>query len=96
MIYFRYAENSKIRSKIFKDSHMTPMDRAVYWVEYVLRHDGASHLISSNGVLNYNQYFLVDVCFVIISTTAISVLLIAMIIKFIIKTKNINLSKKKN
>jgi len=95
MIYFRYKENSKIRSEIFKDSHPRPMDRAVYWIEYVLRHGGANHLTSSSVVLNYNQYFLFDVFFLIISTTTISMFLIVMMIKYITKTKDINSSKKK-
>jgi len=94
-MYFRYRENSKIRSEIFKDSHPRPMDRAVYWVEYVLRHGGANHLTSSSVVLNYNQYFLADVYFVIISTTTIIMFLIAMMIKYIMKTKDINSLKKK-
>jgi len=92
---FRYKENSKIRSEIFKDIHPRPMDRAIYWVEYVLRHGGANYLTSSSVELNFNQYFLVDVCFVIIGTTAISIFLIVMMIKYIFKTKNINSSKKK-
>jgi len=71
------------------------MDRAIYWVEYVLRHGGANHLTSSSVVLSYNQYFLADICFVIISTTATTILLIAMMIKYIMKTKDINTLKKK-
>lgn len=94
-MYFRYKENSKIRSEIFKDSHPKPMDRAVYWVEYVLRYGGAHHLISSSIGLNYNQYFLFDVYFVIICTTTTSMFLIVMMIKYLMKTKNTNTSKKK-
>lgn len=94
-MYFRYKENSKIRSEIFKDYHQRPMDRAIYWVEYVLRHGGANHLTSSSVVLNYNQYFLADICFVIISTTVTTIFLIAMMIKYIMKTKDINTLKKK-
>nr|ATN96046.1 UDP-glucuronosyl transferase 343C3 [Myzus persicae] len=91
----KYKENSRIRSKIFKDSHLRPMDRAVYWIEYVLRHGGANHLTSSSVVLNYNQYFLADICLVIISTTAISMFLIAMLFKYTMKTKDYNSLKKK-
>lgn len=94
-LYFRYKENSKLRSEIFKDFSTAPMDRAVYWIEYVLRHGGANHLKNSNVELNYHQYFLIDICFVIISTITISMLLIVMMIKYIIKTKNTNPTKKK-
>jgi len=95
MIHFRYKENSKIRSEIFKDTHQRPMDRAIYWVEYVLRHGGANHLTSSSVVLNYSQYFLADICFVIISTTVTTMFLITMMIKYVMKTKNINTLKNK-
>jgi len=95
IVYFRYKENSKIRSEIFKDYHQRPMDRAIYWVEYVLRHGGANHLTSSSVVLSYSQYFLVDICVLVISTTATIMFLIAMMIKYIMKTKDINTLKKK-
>jgi len=95
MMNFRYKENSKLRSEIFKDTHPRPMDRAIYWIEYVLRYGGANHLRSSSVVLNYNQYFLGDICFVIISTTAMSMFVIATMIKYIFKSKTINSSEKK-
>jgi len=65
---------------------MKPMDRAVYWVEYVLRHNGASHLRSNSITLNNIQYFLVDVCFIFIIITGL-VLLLAMVIKYIVIVK---------
>ncbi|XP_050537199.1 UDP-glycosyltransferase UGT4-like [Daktulosphaira vitifoliae] len=56
-----YNENSIRQSLLYRDRDMKPIDRAVYWVEYVLRHKGAKHLISQSTRLNIFQYFLIDV-----------------------------------
>jgi len=74
---------------------MKPMDRAVYWVEYVLRHNGASHFKSNSITLNNTQYFSIDICFVIISTITVIIFIVVNMIKFIINIKNINPTKKK-
>lgn len=74
---------------------MKPMDRAIYWVEYVLRHNGASHLKSSCVSLNFTQYFSIDVCCTFISMIIVGIFLFAKMIKYFVKTKNIKLPKKK-
>ncbi|GJQ66555.1 hypothetical protein Trydic_g4539, partial [Trypoxylus dichotomus] len=40
----RYQSNVKQASELFKDRPASPMDTAIYWIEYVLRHKGAPHL----------------------------------------------------
>jgi len=52
---------AKIQSQVFKDQPMKPLDRAVYWVEYVIRNGGAEHLSSDSKELNDVQYFLLDI-----------------------------------
>jgi glucuronosyltransferase len=37
------------------------MEQAVYWTEYVIRHNGAPHLRSAVLDLAWYQYFLLDV-----------------------------------
>ena len=37
------------------------MTRAVYWISYILRHQGANHLRSAVYEVSTHQYFLVDV-----------------------------------
>lgn len=60
-------ENSKYRqvavatSAIYKDRPMDPLDTAVYWVEYVLRHNGARHMQSQAVHLNWFQYYGLDI-----------------------------------
>ncbi|XP_060866657.1 UDP-glycosyltransferase UGT4-like isoform X2 [Metopolophium dirhodum] len=55
-----YKEMVKIQSQIFKDQPMKPLDRAVYWVEYVIRNGGAKHLISDSIELNDVEYVVLD------------------------------------
>jgi len=48
-------------SALSKDTPDKPLDRAVWWTEYVLRHNGARHLRSSVMDLTWYQYLLLDV-----------------------------------
>ncbi|RZF33901.1 hypothetical protein LSTR_LSTR009925 [Laodelphax striatellus] len=56
-----YSETAKKLSTIFRDSPQAPLDRAVYWVEYVLKHKGADHLKCYARHLNWFQYTSLDV-----------------------------------
>jgi glucuronosyltransferase len=44
-----------------------PMDRAIYWIEYVIRHQGAPHLRNASRDLFLLQRGLVDVFLVILA-----------------------------
>lgn len=55
-----------IQSLVYNDQPMKPLDRAVYWVEYVIRHGGAGHLKSDSIGLNDLQYFLFDIILIVL------------------------------
>ncbi|XP_044754963.1 UDP-glycosyltransferase UGT5-like [Coccinella septempunctata] len=57
----KYKQNAVRRSRLFHDRPMKPMDEAVYWVEYVIRHGGAEHLRVAALKLSWYQYILLDV-----------------------------------
>ncbi|KAF5304916.1 hypothetical protein FQR65_LT00800 [Abscondita terminalis] len=61
----KYRNNIQIRSRVFRDEPMKPLDKAVFWVEYVIRHDGAHHLKTSAFKLHWLQQYLIDVIAVI-------------------------------
>ncbi|CAG9831120.1 unnamed protein product [Diabrotica balteata] len=61
----KYRENAKIRSSLFHDRPMKPLDLAVYWTEFVVRHKGAQHLRVAAMDLRWYQYFLLDVIAVV-------------------------------
>jgi len=45
---------------------MKPLQRAVYWVEYIIRNGGAGHLKGDSVGLNDMQYFLFDIVFILL------------------------------
>ncbi|KAG8228487.1 UDP-glycosyltransferase [Ladona fulva] len=65
-----FAENMKKRSAIAKDRPLPPLEKAVYWIEYVLRHDGAPHLRSAGVDLSWFQFFLVDIAMILMLALA--------------------------
>ena len=56
-----YTNNINYFSDIYRDNPMKPMDTAMYWIEYVIRHKGAKHLKSPAVNLTWYQYLLLDV-----------------------------------
>jgi len=43
----KYRQNMKLRSELFRDQPQKPLDRAVWWCEYVMRNPKATHLKSA-------------------------------------------------
>lgn len=56
-----YKNTVMMRAKAFQDKPMTPLQSAVYWTEYVIKHEGALHLRVHGLKLNFFQYFMIDV-----------------------------------
>ncbi|KAM9009850.1 UDP-glucuronosyltransferase 1A1-like isoform 3-T3 [Ara ararauna] len=57
----KYKENIKRLSDLHLDRPIHPMDLAVHWVEFVMRHKGAPHLRPAAHDLNWIQYHSLDV-----------------------------------
>jgi glucuronosyltransferase len=97
-----YRETAQKLSSIFRDQQTQPLDRAVYWVEYVLRHKGAVHLRSAARDLNYIQYFSIDVMAVLLVISVVALTVNVIIIKALLRkcfgvktTKAVGVNKKK-
>lgn len=58
---YRYQNKAKKISQIFRDQPIQALDKAVYWTEYILRHNGAPFLQSEARNLNWFQYHSFDV-----------------------------------
>lgn len=99
-LFFSYSENVKTRSKILKDQPEKPLDKAMFWLEYVIRHKGAPHLKTSALALNWFQYLLLDVIalatFAYCATCYIMFITIKKIFNNKICIKNVTQNKKKN
>ncbi|XP_062054760.1 UDP-glucuronosyltransferase 2B13-like [Lepus europaeus] len=71
-----YKENAMRLSRIHHDQPMKPLDRAVFWIEYVMRHKGAKHLRVAAHDLTWYQYHSLDVIGFLLACVAITTYLI--------------------
>lgn len=53
-------------STIQRDQPVAPLNNAVFWVEFVMRHGGARHLRLASHDLNWFQYHSLDVIIAIL------------------------------
>uniref|UniRef100_V5H0N4 UDP-glucuronosyltransferase n=1 Tax=Anoplophora glabripennis TaxID=217634 RepID=V5H0N4_ANOGL len=56
-----YQDNSRRNANIMRDRPVRPLNWAMYWIEYVLRHNGAIHLRNASLELYWFQLYLIDV-----------------------------------
>ncbi|XP_075401056.1 UDP-glucuronosyltransferase 2B31-like [Tenrec ecaudatus] len=66
-----YKENAMRLSAIHHDQPVKPLDRAVFWIEFVMRHKGAKHLRPASLDLNWFQYHSLDVIGFLLACVAI-------------------------
>ncbi|XP_065692754.1 UDP-glucuronosyltransferase 2A2-like isoform X1 [Patagioenas fasciata] len=71
-----YKENALRLSKIHHDQPIKPLDRAVFWVEFVMRHKGAKHLRPAAHHLTWYQYHCLDVLVFLLTCAAIAVFIL--------------------
>uniref|UniRef100_A0A7G3B2C7 Putative udp-glucoronosyl and udp-glucosyl transferase n=1 Tax=Lutzomyia longipalpis TaxID=7200 RepID=A0A7G3B2C7_LUTLO len=93
----KYSERAKTISARFRDQPEDPMSRAVYWIEYVARHQGAKHLISGGQELNFIQYHNLDVFALLLLIPILIILGIRLLCKKLcMKSSRKDLKKKYN
>uniref|UniRef100_A0A3P9LW19 UDP-glucuronosyltransferase n=1 Tax=Oryzias latipes TaxID=8090 RepID=A0A3P9LW19_ORYLA len=56
-----YKQNMIKLSRIYRDQPIKPMDKAVFWIEFVMRHKGAGHLRTESYQLPWYSYQCLDV-----------------------------------
>ncbi|XP_047110697.1 UDP-glycosyltransferase UGT5-like isoform X1 [Schistocerca piceifrons] len=71
-----YQENMKRFSAIFREHQERSLDTAVWWIEYVIRHNGAPHLRSAALDLSWWQLLLLDVIAFVVAAASIVVYLL--------------------
>nr|XP_013803966.1 PREDICTED: UDP-glucuronosyltransferase 1-2-like [Apteryx mantelli mantelli] len=68
----KYKENIKRLSDLHLDRPIHPLDLAVHWVEFVMRHKGAPHLRPAAHELNWIQYHSLDVIAFLLAVVLLS------------------------
>ncbi|KAG7482261.1 UDP-glucuronosyltransferase 2C1-like isoform X2 [Solea senegalensis] len=56
-----YRMNMQRLSRLHRDKPMQPLDTAIFWIEFVMRHKGAAHLRTESYRMPWYSYHSVDV-----------------------------------
>ncbi|XP_037835775.1 UDP-glucuronosyltransferase 2A2-like [Kryptolebias marmoratus] len=65
-----YRMNMQRLSKLHRDQPMKPLERAVFWIEFVMRHKGAAHLKAQSYKMPWYIYHSVDVILFLLTIAA--------------------------
>ncbi|XP_041642607.1 UDP-glucuronosyltransferase 2B33-like [Cheilinus undulatus] len=62
-----YRERMRWLSNLQRDQPMKPLDRAMFWIEFVMRHKGAKHLRTESYKMSNIQYHSIDIVVLLIA-----------------------------
>lgn len=80
-----YRHRALKLSEIHRDQPGHPVNRTVYWINYILRHNGAHHLRAAVHTVSLYQYFLLDIAIIALFGSALFSYILARIAKLIYK-----------
>ncbi|XP_051545128.1 UDP-glucuronosyltransferase 2C1-like [Myxocyprinus asiaticus] len=63
-----YRENMQRLSRLHHDQPMKPLDRAIFWIEFVIKNGGVSHLRTQSFRMSWIAYHSIDVIFTLVVT----------------------------
>lgn len=67
-----------------QDQPQTSLERAVWWIEHVMRHGGA-HLRSQSANMSFRQYYEVDLILMVLSLMMTGIILLVIILRAVLK-----------
>lgn len=83
VFFHRYRRKIKDLRTLMLDEPMPPMEKAIWWIEYVIRHKGTKHLRSPTIDISWIEYFLIDIISVVVLISVVIVCLTFKIIKVV-------------
>ncbi|KNC24650.1 hypothetical protein FF38_13551, partial [Lucilia cuprina] len=81
----RYTKRVQQLSKRYRDQPQTPLEKAIYWIEYVLRHEGAVHMRNPGVDLNYFQQYNLDVFAILVACLLLALAALVAVVGFVAK-----------
>ncbi|XP_030292880.1 UDP-glucuronosyltransferase 2C1-like [Sparus aurata] len=75
-----YRQNMQKLSRLHRNQPVSPIDQAIFWVEYVMRHRGALHLRTEAYKVAWYSYYSLDVLLLLL--TAATVMLLSTLAMF--------------
>ena len=78
-----YAENMRRLSLLHRDQPTQPLDRAAFWIEFVMRHKGAPHLRTESYKMSAIQYHSVDVVAFLLGAVLLAMVVCVSAVRFL-------------
>ena len=78
-----YRQNIQRMSHLHRDQPVGPMDQAIFWVEYVMRHKGAPHLRTESYKMPWYSYYCLDVLVLLLTLVIVLFLFIFAIFRYL-------------
>ncbi|XP_047678126.1 UDP glucuronosyltransferase 5 family, polypeptide F1 [Tachysurus fulvidraco] len=78
-----YGINMKRLSRLSRDTPIEPLDNAMFWIEFVMRHRGAAHLRTESYKMPWYAYHSVDVVVFLLSVASGTVFLIFALVQYV-------------
>ncbi|XP_063058913.1 UDP-glucuronosyltransferase 2C1-like [Engraulis encrasicolus] len=76
-----YRDNMQRLSSLHRDRPIHPLDKAVFWVEYVMRNKGAPHLRTEASGLPWWSYYALDVLGVLLAAPLVLLGCLALLVR---------------
>nr|XP_055062047.1 UDP-glucuronosyltransferase 2A3-like [Misgurnus anguillicaudatus] len=78
-----YRENMQRLSRLHRDVPVKPLDSAIFWMEFVMRHKGAAHLRTESYKMPWYSYHSVDVMLFLLSAVSLIILITYVLIRYL-------------
>ncbi|CAI5643429.1 unnamed protein product [Oreochromis niloticus] len=78
-----YRQNIQRLSRLHRDQPITPMEQAVFWVEYVMHHKGARHMRTEAYKMPWYSYYCLDVVLILLSAVTALLLSVVAVFRFL-------------
>lgn len=84
--FARYKKNIVQLSGQMRDKLVSPLDTAVYWIEYVANHQGAPQMRSPGRKMSSFHYLLLDVVSLLLSVVLLVIIVLYVLIRRVYRT----------
>ncbi|KAH8358913.1 hypothetical protein KR093_003243 [Drosophila rubida] len=72
----KYAKNAEQMAMRLRDQPMSPLETAVWWTEYVIRHKGAPHMRLSEQDMSFMQYYSLDIASMLFGRIGLAIIIV--------------------
>ncbi|XP_055537534.1 UDP-glucosyltransferase 2-like [Wyeomyia smithii] len=80
-----YRQKAKQISALYRDRPQTAMETACFWVEYIIRHRGATHMHYQGADLSFIQMHMLDVIVVVVLVLFVILRIVAFVGKRVVR-----------